>query len=674
MHHLEGPWAAADSSRRPPYSSEPSDLSRDDQRPLINVRSGDSTETRTELPESEQPPTPKSSVTAEPSAALISGDPRIAYKKLANTDRDSTESPRHAGWDYTSGRTDTKSHLSHKESGLAPPGPKQPWTSSLMGWLPELLWSIISIASVAALAGVLSRFDGQRLPEWPLGLTINALIAFLATLARAAFVIPVSESLSQLKWLWYRKERPLEDFQDFDSASRGPWGSIQLLKTTRGWSPSLIATIVMITAIFTSTLTQSAVTYPVRLARVDGDATVARSTSYFFSTSNLFSGMNQQHYVQQSIFEGLSYDHTQEFPLSPARCPTSECQWDAYSSLSICAKFWNISESLNVTTKKRPTGGPLVLVSLPNGLSANLSEPHYGLVNLRGTSEPIASDVDPEAALFNFTVIYSLREGNDDTIGAVEAVLYFCAKTYTLSFTGNIESREVLDVTLEVEPGSITFPTGQVRDDLPAIRDPLNPEGGNFPYGGTGLGAMRESLAYALNGSYADLSGIQSTLGLAPARYWAALQYGAKTLEAQGRMNVSQEVVIKESVANITNNIARSLSNRITDDTTIARGKALAAETFVKVRWPWLAFISCQVALSIVLLAFAIIQTRSAGIGVVKSSTLQAMVAINSKDKQTLEIGLAQRKHQEEVDDIVRRGPGIAWSLGMTDRGWSLRI
>ncbi|KAK1484468.1 hypothetical protein CTAM01_12973 [Colletotrichum tamarilloi] len=671
MHHLEGPWAAADSTRRPPYNSDASDLSRDDRRPLIHVQSTDSAETRIEPLESGQTQRPKSSVTAEPGAAHVTGAPHGSYNKLSNTDWDSAESPRHGGWDYTPGRTDTKSHLSHRESGLTPSAPKQPWSTSLKGWLPELIWSIISIASVAALAGVLSRFDGQRLPEWPLGLTLNTLIAFLATLARAAFVIPVSESLSQLKWLWYRKERPLKDFQDFDSASRGPWGSIQLLKTTKGWSPSLIATIVMITAIFTSTLTQSAVTYPVRLARVDGDATVPRSTSYFFSTSNTFSSLQQENYVQQSIFEGLSYDHTQEFPLSPARCPTSECQWETYSSLSICAKFWNVTNSLNVTTRETSTGSPRVKASLPNEISADLSGNYFGLINLRGMSKPIASDVKLEAALFNFTVIYSLREGNDAAVGAMEAVLYLCAKTYNLSFTGNIESRKVVDITSDVEQGSITFPSGQVRDDLPAIRDPLNPDGENFPYGGTGFGAMQDSLRNALNGSYSDLSNVPSALGLAPARYLAAIQYGAKTLEAQGRANVSQEVVINEAVANITNNVARSLSNRITNDTTIASGQALASETFVQVRWPWLAFISCQAVLSIMLLALAIVQTKAAGIGVVKSSTLQAMVAINSKDKQALEIGLAQGHHQEEVDDVVKRGPGIAWSLGLLALGRS---
>ncbi|GKT83889.1 LOW QUALITY PROTEIN: hypothetical protein Ct61P_01739 [Colletotrichum tofieldiae] len=493
---------------------------------------------------------------AAPAPAHAWGGSDASYNPLPNADRASAESPRSSGWEYTPGRADTKSGLSHKESSLIHTE-RQPWSTSLLGGYRS---SSVSIASVAALAGVLSRFDGQPLPEWPLGLTLNTLLAFLATLARAAFVIPVSESISQLKWLWYREERPLKDFQDFDSASRGR-GELAVVEDYQGWSPSVISTVVFITAIFTSTLTQSAVTYPVRLAHVDGTAIVARSTSFYFSTANLFSGINQQHYTEQSIFEGLSYGHTLEFPLSPARCPTSECRWEAYSSLSVCAKFWNVTDSLNTTITQRPNPPPLRFTSLPNGVSANLSGYHQGMVVLKGTTRPIASDIHPESSLLNFTVIYSLQSGANMTIGAVEAVLYLCTKTYNLSFAGNIESREVVDVTTDVEQGSVELPAGQGRRELPAIRDPLEP-GSNFPFGGTGLGSMQESLMYALNGSYADMSGDQSTLGLAPARYWAALQYGAQTLEAQGRPNVSQETVINESIANITNNIARSLSNR----------------------------------------------------------------------------------------------------------------
>jgi hypothetical protein len=34
--------------------------------------------------------------------------------------------------------------------------------------------------------------------------------------------------VSQTKWIWYKKSRPASHLAYFDSASRGPWGSLLL--------------------------------------------------------------------------------------------------------------------------------------------------------------------------------------------------------------------------------------------------------------------------------------------------------------------------------------------------------------------------------------------------------------------------------------------------------------
>ena len=48
-------------------------------------------------------------------------------------------------------------------------------------------------------------------------------------------MIPVIECISQLKWLWFvDRYRILADFDVFDRASRGSWGSLQLLTLLRG--------------------------------------------------------------------------------------------------------------------------------------------------------------------------------------------------------------------------------------------------------------------------------------------------------------------------------------------------------------------------------------------------------------------------------------------------------
>lgn len=103
-------------------------------------------------------------------------------------------------------------------------------------WWPEIFCCLLSIACLAALTHFLEVYDGQRLPDWPSGITVNTIVALLSTVARTAFTVPVAEGLSQCKWNWFKqKPRPIQDFDLFDQASRGPWGSLNLLVRTKAW-------------------------------------------------------------------------------------------------------------------------------------------------------------------------------------------------------------------------------------------------------------------------------------------------------------------------------------------------------------------------------------------------------------------------------------------------------
>lgn len=103
-------------------------------------------------------------------------------------------------------------------------------------WWQEILCCGISVVAFIALVVFLNAYNGKPLPKWPSGITSNAVVALLSTISRTAFVIPVAEGLSQCKWNWFKlKARPLTDFDLFDQASRGPWGSLSLLTRTKGW-------------------------------------------------------------------------------------------------------------------------------------------------------------------------------------------------------------------------------------------------------------------------------------------------------------------------------------------------------------------------------------------------------------------------------------------------------
>jgi hypothetical protein len=102
-------------------------------------------------------------------------------------------------------------------------------------WTSEVLALLVGFAAVAAIIGVLARYNGRALPEWPYDITLNALIALLATVANATMSVSISSGLSQSKWIRFgQAERPLSDMEIFDDASRGSWGAVKLLATARG--------------------------------------------------------------------------------------------------------------------------------------------------------------------------------------------------------------------------------------------------------------------------------------------------------------------------------------------------------------------------------------------------------------------------------------------------------
>lgn len=89
---------------------------------------------------------------------------------------------------------------------------------------------------MTAIAILLWRFDGKPPPNMYMGLTLNTVLAFLTSLAKVAFLVPIVEGLGQLKWMWFlsRKPRPLNDMQVFDEATRGGLGGLKLLFRFRG--------------------------------------------------------------------------------------------------------------------------------------------------------------------------------------------------------------------------------------------------------------------------------------------------------------------------------------------------------------------------------------------------------------------------------------------------------
>ena len=96
-------------------------------------------------------------------------------------------------------------------------------------WLWELGALAISFAAMLALVVVLRVHEGKTLPRWPLHITLNAFISVTSTIMKAAIAVPITASISQMKWIWFKKRNPVRGMQVFDEASRGPQLALKLL-------------------------------------------------------------------------------------------------------------------------------------------------------------------------------------------------------------------------------------------------------------------------------------------------------------------------------------------------------------------------------------------------------------------------------------------------------------
>ena len=111
------------------------------------------------------------------------------------------------------------------------------WCSRMIlgGWAWELGAAALCSFILAIIAGVLFIYNNRSVPDLPDGLTLNALISLLATLAKSTLMVILATAIRQERWLWFiKRPRPLSTVDDFDEASRGPYGSLLLVLNRRG--------------------------------------------------------------------------------------------------------------------------------------------------------------------------------------------------------------------------------------------------------------------------------------------------------------------------------------------------------------------------------------------------------------------------------------------------------
>ena len=142
--------------------------------------------------------------------------------------------------------TDTLLTASDSSDSLAAPKPESKngptvqarsyssWSAVVSEWLWELSTWFIGTISLLVAVILLVSFNNKPLNRWNSRISLNAIASVLSQAAMSALLFPVSSSIGQMKWIWYRRDNCFLDVDSFDKASRGPQGSLEFLWKFRG--------------------------------------------------------------------------------------------------------------------------------------------------------------------------------------------------------------------------------------------------------------------------------------------------------------------------------------------------------------------------------------------------------------------------------------------------------
>lgn len=312
-------------------------------------------------------------------------------------------------------------------------------------WLNEAASCLVAFGALVAIIGLLHRHDGQPLPEWRYGITLNALVSVLSTILKAAAVVPLAGGISQAKWLWYAKPRPLRDIETFDDASRGPWGSLLLLFDLRPHYLASLGAFLTVVALAVDPFTQQ-VLQTQECMRLDASA-VARipRANVYDRNGEKVAGTHGENSIYlpmaASIYSGLISPSANASALIAPVCPSGNCTFPetdgrSYQSLAMCHECEDITQLVKNRTR---SASSLFNFTLPSGpyLATSLA-----LSATTKNSTPIADD-----RVFNLEmVMYTNQSGPLALTGPPQDVrllgarcgLFPCVKTYSAHISKHV--------------------------------------------------------------------------------------------------------------------------------------------------------------------------------------------------------------------------------------------
>ncbi|KAF2142326.1 uncharacterized protein K452DRAFT_358148 [Aplosporella prunicola CBS 121167] len=506
-------------------------------------------------------------------------------------------------------------------------------------WFTEFCAWTISATALAVVIGTIGVADGNLLHDLPIKITLNSFIAFMTTIMKATVLIPVAEGISQLKWLRFQESGILSDIQTFDEASRGLWGSLKLLFTTRGIHLAKLGAFLAIAGVAVEPFTQQAVTYPRRSVPMeDYNSTVTVAHCYNSYEKSHGSASDYPSLSMKSAIVAGLYDMERDPRYSfqvTATCPTSNCTWDQpYRSLAVCSKCADVTSNLRKTCDTYAGYAPICSYNLPSGFRLDGSK--FGNAYMFGTGlEDTINFNNTQPTISSITTIRGHRDQHYNLTGAEanECVLYFCVQEYLAkSESGNYTE----DVTATYIP-----------DQVPVLGDDvvIKPPGNDMEYT-VDASTWKALRAYFNTFWDGNVAGDQ---GRAVSENEALLTLYQLDDGGTG-LGTSQPGAENETIGLIAKSMTKAIRTqrpvhisaytKTSPCISKASGIILGLEAYVHVRWHWMILPIMLELLALAFLISTVIKSKDSGVSIWKSSTLPL-----------LHVRLVDDSNQASVDD-----------------------
>ncbi|KNG46544.1 acid phosphatase protein [Stemphylium lycopersici] len=332
-----------------------------------------------------------------------------------------------AHWSSSTNTTAVTSETSSQQSG------RKAGSSRARTWAFEMMAIAISLGAVASIIGVVFRYNGRALPDWPHDITLNALIALLATFANAAILL-------------------------------GSFGAI-----------------VAIVGLALGPFAQQIATYKIRSVESNIGAVIPRALNY---TGALPGDTSTTGFVpilplKAAVYNGLFAENNRPAASLQFECKSGNCVWEPFESLAVCHECADIT---SLITRYCPSElGPSPNMSscgwqVPQGAHLNTSSDVFSMTSFI----PSAYGDMPHSTMIRLIFMGTELHDTPDAVNpwATQCTLQACVNTFSAAIvngthqentTHSVMNHTLLDMSSPDPEGDYgVYITGD-SDDTPYL-------------------------------------------------------------------------------------------------------------------------------------------------------------------------------------------------------------